>query len=270
LTFPLFFIGGWRWYQVARLNGIPIGLTRAVRVTAESHLFNQALPATLGGDAYRVWTLRKLASTTSDAVGCVVADWIFGLITLCILAGITQWKLLSRIVGEQAQQVMWIPVAAIIGLVLLLLIVGRIFTSSKRDRISLLLHHVFSKLKTIFARPVRLLATLIVGLVGSLFIVIIFFILAQGLQIPITAVQALTMFPTVYLLSMIPVTVAGWGVREAVLISVLGFVGVGPSLSIALGISFGLVMLMASIPGGVLWLLGEDRERFELEEISHN
>src|SRR5262245_41598386 len=44
-----------RWFEVLRVIGYRSGLSNAVRITFIGVFFNQFLPATVGGDAVRVW-----------------------------------------------------------------------------------------------------------------------------------------------------------------------------------------------------------------------
>ena len=80
-------------------------------------------------------------------------------------------------------------------------------------------------------------------------------LLAWGPNIAISPSQALLIFPTVFLISMIPVSIGGWGVREAAMVIGLSMVGVEAEQALALSIIFGISMVLSGIPGGFLWLL---------------
>jgi hypothetical protein len=55
---------------------------------------------------------------------------------------------------------------------------------------------------------------------------------------------------------MIPVSIAGWGVREASMIVALSYAGVGAADAFAISVAFGLINVIAGIPGGIFWLTG--------------
>jgi len=57
----------------------------------------------------------------------------------------------------------------------------------------------------------------------------------------------------------LPISAAGWGVREASLITLLGLIGVDRSASLLLSVELGLLTTLLSIPGGVVWLMLRDR-----------
>jgi hypothetical protein len=64
--------------------------------------------------------------------------------------------------------------------------------------------------------------------------VLALFALARGLSIGLTLWHSLLLIPPVLFLSMLPISVAGWGVREGAMIVALALVGVPASSSVAL------------------------------------
>ena len=79
------------------------------------------------------------------------------------------------------------------------------------------------------------------------------------MQIEISLRDCLVLVPPVILVSVLPISMAGWGVREGAMITALGFAGVGSTDALVLSIAFGLVILTLSLPGGVLWLIRSRR-----------
>ena len=53
---------------------------------------------------------------------------------------------------------------------------------------------------------------------------------------------------------MIPLSIAGWGVREGAAVYLLTYVGIGMEDALALSILLGLVTLLVALPGGLAWL----------------
>jgi uncharacterized membrane protein YbhN (UPF0104 family) len=48
--------------------------------------------------------------------------------------------------------------------------------------------------------------------------------------------------------------VAGWGVREGVLALLLGLVGIPGSQGLSLSVVYGIITVIAALPGGLIWL----------------
>jgi glycosyltransferase 2 family protein len=83
--------------------------------------------------------------------------------------------------------------------------------------------------------------------------------LAWGLELPITFVEALIVVPTVLLLTTLPVSVAGWGVREGAMVAGFGFLGIPAEGALTVSVLFGVAQILVSLPGGVVWMLGRPK-----------
>jgi uncharacterized membrane protein YbhN (UPF0104 family) len=53
----------------------------------------------------------------------------------------------------------------------------------------------------------------------------------------------------------IPISIAGWGVREGIMVMGFGYLGVPPEQALALSILYGLLLLVVAIPGVIIWFL---------------
>jgi hypothetical protein len=70
------------------------------------------------------------------------------------------------------------------------------------------------------------------------------------------------------LLSAIPISISGWGVRESAMVAGLTMVGVSPAAALATSVLLGLVSAIVGLVGGIVWLVSRDRKQFTLEELS--
>ena len=73
------------------------------------------------------------------------------------------------------------------------------------------------------------------------------------MSIQVEFINILLIIPIAILLMTIPVSIAGWGIREGVIVGGLGYVGMGIENSLALSIMFGLLVLVFSLPGMFIW-----------------
>jgi hypothetical protein len=114
--------------------------------------------------------------------------------------------------------------------------------------------------QTFFAWPLAI-QLFGISVLGHVLASLALFALAQGLGAPLTAWQCLALLPAVILITLIPLSFAGWGIREGAMVILLGYVGVTPILALSLSVLFGVALLAASLPGLVLWLLGWPRRQ---------
>lgn len=54
--------------------------------------------------------------------------------------------------------------------------------------------------------------------------------------------------PALGLLTMLPISISGWGLREATLSAALALWGVDPSVSVMASVSFGLITVIVYLP----------------------
>ena len=82
------------------------------------------------------------------------------------------------------------------------------------------------------------------------------FVVARGIGVEVSLGQMAVLVPPVILVATLPISVAGWGVREGAMVTALGFVGVVPADAFAVSVIFGLALIVVALPGGALWLIG--------------
>jgi glycosyltransferase 2 family protein len=83
--------------------------------------------------------------------------------------------------------------------------------------------------------------------------------LSKSLHLNISLIEMLLIIPITNLLTVIPISIAGWGVREGVFVVGLGYLNVASDAALALSILYGLLILIASLPGLLNWVLQKPR-----------
>ena len=65
--------------------------------------------------------------------------------------------------------------------------------------------------------------------------------------------------PLVLLVTTVPVSIGGWGVREGAMVFAFGLIGVSEHSAFVLSFLFGLLVVAVSLPGGLIWLMSGER-----------
>ena len=81
------------------------------------------------------------------------------------------------------------------------------------------------------------------------------FAITQALDLAIPIWSLFLVVLPVLLISMIPVSIAGWGVREGAMIVAFGYAGLPQDQALAVSILLGLVLLGVGALGGLVWVL---------------
>ena len=234
-------LSAWRWRYTAGRLGQELPLGRAVGEYYRATLLNQLLPGGVVGDVSRAWRHAGPGGGGGRAVSAVVLDRLSGQAVMCAVAGVSGLALLRAIPGGGV--VGWgIAAAALTALVLAgpLLIRGLLrlppLARLASDAEEALLGS---------ALPVQLSASLLV--VASYLGV--FVMGARGVGVDTPALTLLVLAGPVLVTMLLPVTVAGWGLREGAAAALWHAVGLTPADGVAISIAYGLLVLVSSAPG---------------------
>lgn len=94
---------------------------------------------------------------------------------------------------------------------------------------------------TIFLRPVPSVPTLLLAVAGQALMARTVYLAAQSLAIEVSLLDCLVLIQPVTLLTSLPISIGGWGVRETAMIGVFGLVGVPASAALVLSVQIGLL-----------------------------
>jgi hypothetical protein len=87
------------------------------------------------------------------------------------------------------------------------------------------------------------------------------FSMAASLGIKVSLLDCIVLMQPVALLASLPISVGGWGVRETAVVLLFGLIGVPSSAALVLSLQLGLLALFVVLPGGILWLLLQIKDR---------
>jgi len=106
------------------------------------------------------------------------------------------------------------------------------------------------------------------SLMGHINIALIVFLLGFSIGLEITWFDCMVLMPPVLLMMTLPISIAGWGVREQAMVAAFALVNVPGEGALALSIMFGLVGLVSGLPGGIVWLVSSDKKILKINEFS--
>ncbi len=253
------FVAGWRWRMVMRLFGPVLPVHSSIRLFMEGYFFNNALPSTVGGDGVRIWRATTLGLPVGASISGVLLDRVTGLTGLFILVAVGQPLLYARI-DDAATRIAFaaILLAGVAGIALLILarhIPKQLIPTPLHDGIDKLSEATHAAyLRPAISLPVLGLSVFVHGL-----IVLSVYVIAIGIGVDVGMFESLVLVPAVILLSTLPVSIGGWGLREGLMVVALGLAGVAADAALTVSILFGLAQIVAGLPGGVLWLMAGGR-----------
>jgi uncharacterized protein (TIRG00374 family) len=250
----------WRWLTLVRAAGLRLGGGAAVRLSFIGSFFNLAVPGATGGDVVKAYYAAKATGAATRAVLSVFVDRAIGLLGLAILAagalflgppregyGPARVVVLALLAGGLLVAVVFLSrrVRSAVGLGALL----------RKLPFQAVLREADQALRLYRSRVPTIVAAIATSLVNHAVVAACVAMLADALRIPsVDLGSAMALVPVTALLSAVPLLPGGWGVGELAFAYFFGQVGVPATEAVALSVVFRLATLVASLPGGVLWI----------------
>jgi len=252
---------GVRWWLLLRRLGVE---ALSLGCTYASVFVGQATPGAIGADAVRGWLCYGRGVALRTIIMSLVTDRLLalvGLVGVSFVVWYWQFDAAGRSVGWQIA-ILAAIVAAGAAFVLWLM---PALTESLAKRWALLrkLHELvaifrFTALSRAGAAGL-LLSCVVVALTVNAVVVF-----AHGFGVALSPSVAYLVVPIAILFSSLPISIGGWGVREASLSYGLILFGVKADDAALLGLALGIGLLLASLPGGIVMLMlgGQARPAF--------
>ena len=239
-----------RWRALARWLGADVSVRDASRWYFQAIGLNALLPgAVLGGDLYRAVVLRRAGQATLASSWSVVLDRVSGLWMLCAIGGLGA-ALCADVLAP------WLRLPA--GAFTALMLAGTALWLATPWTLPALLRRWgvrwLAPLRAAAQRPdfnrqmgwqalasaaVQVLSAAALAGGG----------LALGVQLPLAA-WAFAIAP-VFLMAALPVSVGGWGTREAATVAALAPFGVAAAAAVGVGVIYGLYALVQGAMGAL-------------------
>lgn len=255
-------VSAWRLKLVMQLLGCQISAVNAALITWSGFFVEQVGGVFVAGDAARIWLLRRTNLGLITATEGPLLDRVLGLVTIVAMASLGMPRLWWNFSdGQRRGLLLSVGVAAMaltaLAALAMLVVNQNLRVASWIERLRDLATSTL-KLSVRSSRS-RIAAVVLLAFATHCLNVIAIYLLLGTIGVNLDLVTCFAFTPTVLLVSMLPVSFSGWGVREAALILVLKNFGVSSAHALTASVLFGICVLIASLPGAVVWLLIPDR-----------
>jgi uncharacterized membrane protein YbhN (UPF0104 family) len=234
----------WRWCLVARSMGMRLALPTAVADCYQALFLNSILPAGMLGDLHRAVGHGRRTGDVGRGVRAVVLERLVGLAVLVGVAAVVlamEPELLG-VLGDLVPGAGWIAAAVLVVMPAL----GWVLRARLRP--------VVADVRAVLcggAGP-GILGLSVVTLAGYL---ATFVVAARAVGATAPVSELLPLLVLALLVMALPFNVGGWGPREAVAAVGFGAVGLGAAQGFAAAVAYGVLCMVACLPGGAVLLL---------------
>jgi uncharacterized membrane protein YbhN (UPF0104 family) len=239
------YLSSLRWRLLIPRN---TGLKRIFSFYMIGAFFNTCTPGIIGGDAVKAYYLHKelsarsRSSTLSIAIASVFMDryiGFFALLTISIIVFPFGFKYLEE------TPVKWLMPALLLGFAAGSILIFK-FRIGERLKFLFKVYEYFSLYRS---KRRELSMSFLYSLCIQLLNILSVYILSQSLSLGLSFLSLVVFVPIIVLISFIPVSISGIGLREGAFVFFLGTLGVASELSVTLSISWFLSIVFASLPG---------------------
>ncbi len=222
--------------------------------------FNQTLPSSIGGDAMRLWLVNRTGAGWRAATYSILTDRAIGLIALAVMiVASLPWSygMIANSNGRLALVV--VDFAALAG-GLGFLLLGRLPWKWLSQWWPTKHIHACSVIanKLMFDRrsgPKIAVLSLSVHVLA----VVIAWCAVRSISALADFEQVFMLIPPIMLITMMPISIAGWGVREATMMVAFGYAGLAQTDGTVVSILFGAVYFIVGAVGGLVWIFSAEK-----------
>jgi uncharacterized protein (TIRG00374 family) len=255
-------VSAWRWRLLLRIQTVDVSLSTLTKSFLVATFFNNFLPSNIGGDVVRVADTAPFAGSKTLATTVVLIDRILGLIALLVLAAgasALAWRLGLPLDG---MQYVWLALVMFtLGLIFFLRNpdkLARTVRSILADRLQAVQTRVQNLVSAIgrFAQEPRGLWSAFGGALVVQALLILFYVCAaHSLAVPFPLVAASVIVPISLAVQMVPVSINGFGVREAVFAFFFTSLGLNVSSALTLSLGSAALIMLFSLSGGAVFMM---------------
>lgn len=254
------FFGALRWREISERCHAPLTDLQAFRINMIGTFFNQTLPSAIGGDAMRLWLVNRTGAGWRAATYSVLVDRAIGLIALAIIVVASlPWS--YNLIGDTHGRLALVLVdAAAISAGLGFLLLGRLPWPWLRTWWAT--HHIHAcsviANRVIFDRRAGPKIA-VLSLLVHVLTVVIAWCAARAIAAPAEFGQVFLLIPPIMLITMLPISIAGWGVREATMMVAFGYAGLAQTDGTVVSLLFGAASFIVGAIGGLIWILSREK-----------
>jgi glycosyltransferase 2 family protein len=253
-------VSTWRWHLLLEAQHVEIPLRRLLGSFVVATFFNNFLPSNIGGDVVRIGDTAGPAGSKTLATMIVFMDRGLGLMGLVLVAALGA-TMASPGASPVPSYWLWAALAAgatgagpailapewFARLLKPLTLLHREWVTARIET----LENTLAKFRDAFG---AILATLGGAIVVQGMMVVFYGAVARALGIPIGLWDLAVVVPVSFVVQMVPVSLGGFGIREATFTLYFKRIGLGADYAIALSLIGQVLQMLFSLSGAAVYI----------------
>lgn len=230
-----------RWHVLLRSGGIKATWAQSLRITFAGLFANNFLPTTVGGDVARLAGALQMGFDAAVSAASLIVDRLVGLVGFAFTLPLG----LQFVVSANVQSGLGLP--------LTLLSVEMSWSARLGNRINKIWARLLKAIRLWASQPWALLNALAYTFIHMACLFATLYILLDGMHDPLSFWTVAGLQSLVYIVTLIPISVSGWGVQEfSISYAFTALGGVSPANSLVLALLLRTLYVLASLPGALV------------------
>ena len=264
LYFVMTLASTWRWGLLLGAQDVHVSHTALLSSYLVAIFFNNFLPSNIGGDVVRIRDTARPAQSKTLATTVVFVDRAVGLMGLVLVAALGA-TVAMVVNGADASPIWpyWLWAAFVVGLTAAVPAVlapqgfGRLLqplAAFHPEWVGARIQKMTTALARFGANPGALAGCFTGAVIVQMLLVGFHFAIVYALDLPITFWDLAVIVPVSFIIQMLPVSVNGYGVREATFAFYFGRLGVPISSALLVSLMATGLMMLFSLSGAAVHL----------------
>ncbi len=265
-------LGVFKWRLLVRVQRLDASYGDLAAYTFAGLFLGNVLPSNIGGDVVRAYALARAAKQTEAAITSVVVDRLMGLVAF-LIAALVNLGLVALLITNTAQ-LEALESATVVTAMLFTLACALLFSRRVTRRFAFVFAHpwfarfkpraqrLYQAIQTFRSSYPILAANVLVSASVIIVATFVWYAVARALGLDIPLIYFFLFNPLIAFVLMLPISFNGLGPKEATAVFFFGLVGVPSEAAFALSLIFHAIVVLTSLPGGVLWWRERERVSF--------
>ena len=246
------YLAAYRWFKISQLLVFKEKLSFYVQSYFKGSFFNQVLPSSIGGDAIKIVDLVQKGYDKKDSFYGVFVDRVVGLVGLLVLNLLATIIFFGTFDKEFSLLIILMTLGGILGFITLFHLEKIKFLG--KYKFLDLFHRLARRLNALYPDRKTLIKHIAISVLIHLLSVLTMYGLSLSIDLHLSFQIFLIAVPPVFLLTIVPISLAGWGIREGAMIGIFLLIGADQTKVLAMSIIYGILLIISSLPGSYFWI----------------
>ena len=252
------FIKALKWHTLLLAKNINLSILRIIQVDFASTFLSLFVPSTISLDLFRAYGLSKEVASKKQAASSIIVDRALSLFALIVVANVSVVLFYKTIA---VPEVAYTSTSTLVGFVAVVLIINSRFVirflsryeaTIKKYKILQKLGELRESINEYKLHKSKLVKVFLLSVAMQTLRIVVYYLasLAVNANIPFQYFMIFT--PIVMFLVMLPISLAGIGLRESSFVYFFTKVGVLGTIAFAIPALVSLMVVISVLPGGVI------------------